>query len=48
MTVTGLVAVPVEVMPTEEASWVARAKAGDQAAFAALFSCYDRRIYGFV
>lgn len=33
---------------TEEASWVARAKAGDQAAFAALFARYERRIYSFV
>ena len=48
MTVTGLVAVPAEIMPTEEASWVARAKAGDQAAFAALFARYERRIYGFI
>jgi RNA polymerase sigma-70 factor (ECF subfamily) len=36
------------VMATEEASWVARAKAGDQAAFAELFARYERRIYAFV
>ena len=36
------------VMTSEEASWVARAKAGDQAAFAELFARYERRIYAFV
>ena len=36
------------VMASEEASWVARAKAGDQAAFGELFSRYERRIYAFV
>ena len=36
------------VMASEEASWVARAKAGDQAAFAELFARYERRIYAFV
>ena len=36
------------VMTTEDATWVARAKAGDQAAFAALFARYERRIYAFV
>ena len=36
------------VMTTEEAIWVARAKAGDQTAFAALFARYERRIYAFV
>jgi RNA polymerase sigma-70 factor (ECF subfamily) len=35
-------------MASEEASWVARAKAGDQAAFAELFARYERRIYAFV
>lgn len=35
------------VMTSEEAAWVARAKAGDQAAFAALFNRYERRIYSF-
>jgi len=35
------------VVTTEETSWVARAKAGDQAAFAALFARYERRIYAF-
>jgi RNA polymerase sigma-70 factor (ECF subfamily) len=34
-------------MTSEEAAWVARAKAGDQAAFAALFNRYERRIYSF-
>jgi len=36
------------VMASEEASWVARAKAGDQAAFGELFARYERRIYAFV
>ncbi len=36
------------VMTSEETTWVARAKAGDQAAFAALFTRYERRIYSFV
>src|SRR5215210_7851196 len=36
------------VMASEETSWVARAKAGDQAAFAELFARYERRIYSFV
>ena len=36
------------VMTTEDAAWVARAKAGDQTAFAALFARYERRIYAFV
>ncbi len=36
------------VMTSEEAAWVARAKAGDQAAFAELFTRYERRIYSFV
>lgn len=36
------------IMASEEASWVARAKAGDQAAFAELFARYERRIYAFV
>lgn len=35
------------VVTTEETSWVARAKAGDQAAFASLFARYERRIYAF-
>lgn len=35
------------MMTSEEASWVARAKAGDQAAFAAIFQRYERRIYSF-
>jgi RNA polymerase sigma-70 factor (ECF subfamily) len=35
------------VMTTEETAWVARAKAGDQAAFASLFARYERRIYAF-
>ena len=36
------------VMSSEEAAWVARAKAGDQAAFAELFTRYERRIYSFI
>jgi RNA polymerase sigma-70 factor, ECF subfamily len=36
------------VMTTEEAAWVARAKAGDQTAFAEIFARYERRIYAFV
>ncbi len=36
------------VMTSEETTWVVRAKAGDQAAFAALFTRYERRIYSFV
>ncbi len=35
------------VVTTEETGWVARAKAGDQAAFASLFARYERRIYAF-
>ena len=35
-------------MTSEEAHWVMRAKAGDQAAFAALYERYERRIYGFL
>jgi len=34
-------------MPTEESAWVVRAKAGDGAAFAALYDRYERRIHGF-
>ncbi len=33
---------------SEEAAWVARARAGDQDAFAELFTRYERRIYAFV
>ena len=33
-------------MPPEESAWVARAKAGDSTAFAALYDRYERRIYG--
>ena len=36
------------VMSSEEAAWVARAKAGDQAAFTELFTRYERRIYSFI
>lgn len=36
------------VMTSEEIVWVTRAKAGDQAAFAALFARYERRIYAFI
>lgn len=35
-------------MTADETVWVAQAKAGDQAAFAALFTRYERRIYAFV
>lgn len=35
------------VVTSEETGWVARAKAGDQAAFASLFARYERRIYAF-
>ena len=35
-------------MTSEEAHWVMRAKAGDRAAFAALYARYERRIYGFL
>ena len=38
---------PVTTMP-EESLWVARARAGDDAAFAALYARYERRIYAFV
>ena len=34
--------------PPEESLWVARARAGDDAAFAALYARYERRIYAFV
>lgn len=33
---------------TDEAMWIARAKAGDQTAFSELFSRYERRIYNFI
>lgn len=36
------------MMTSEEASWITRAKAGDQAAFAAIFTRYERRIYNFI
>lgn len=35
-------------MTSDEARWVMRAKAGDRAAFAALYQRYERRIYGFL
>lgn len=35
------------VVTSEELTWVTRAKAGDQAAFASLFAHYERRIYAF-
>jgi hypothetical protein len=38
---------PVTTMP-EESLWVARARTGDDAAFAALYARYERRIYAFV
>jgi RNA polymerase sigma-70 factor (ECF subfamily) len=36
------------VIPIDEATWVDRARAGDQAAFEALFQRYERPIYGFI
>lgn len=39
----GYIAVPVD-----EATWVNRAKEGDQAAFEAIFQRYERQIYGFI
>lgn len=35
------------IVLTEDATWVARAKAGDQTAFGELFNRYERRIYNF-
>lgn len=34
--------------PFDEASWVSRAKEGDQAAFEAIFERYSRQIYGYI
>lgn len=36
------------VMSSDEDAWVSRARAGDQAAFEAIFQRYERQIYGFV
>lgn len=36
------------IVLTDEAMWIARAKAGDQTAFGELFTRYERRIYNFV
>lgn len=36
------------VVPVDEATWVSRAKEGDQAAFEAIFQRYERQIYGFI
>ncbi|HET9014796.1 MAG TPA: sigma factor, partial [Thermomicrobiaceae bacterium] len=36
------------VVAADEARWVNRAKAGDAAAFEALFQHYERQIYGFI
>lgn len=36
------------VVPVDEATWVNRAKEGDQAAFEAIFQHYERQIYGFI
>ena len=36
------------VIPVDEATWVDRAKEGDQAAFEAIFQRYERPIYGFI
>ncbi len=44
--VAGVAAVSTAGSP-EEAAWVARARAGDQAAFAELYARYERRIYSF-
>ena len=38
----------VVMATTDESSWVARAKQGDQAAFEAIFQRYERQIYSFV
>jgi RNA polymerase sigma-70 factor, ECF subfamily len=35
------------VMSSEEDAWVSRARAGDQAAFEAIFQRYERQIYSF-
>lgn len=40
---SGYVAIPVD-----EATWVNRAKEGDQAAFEVIFQRYERQIYGFI
>ncbi|TVR72493.1 MAG: sigma-70 family RNA polymerase sigma factor [Sphaerobacteraceae bacterium] len=36
------------VAAVDESVWIARAKAGDQAAFEAIFQLYERQIYGFI
>ena len=36
------------VVPMDEATWVTRAKEGDEAAFEAIFQHYERQIYGFI
>ena len=36
------------VTTTDEAKWIARARGGDQAAFDALYSRYERQIYAYV
>lgn len=36
------------VATVDEATWVSRAKEGDQAAFEAIFQRYERQIYGFI
>lgn len=36
------------IVPVDEATWVSRAKEGDQAAFEAIFQRYERQIYGFI
>lgn len=38
----------LRVMTADEAAWVERAKAGDQAAFEAIFQRYERQIYSFI
>ena len=38
----------LRVMTTDEAAWVERAKAGDKAAFEAIFQRYERQIYSFI
>jgi RNA polymerase sigma-70 factor, ECF subfamily len=36
------------VAAVDESVWIARAKAGDQEAFEAIFQLYERQIYGFI
>jgi len=36
------------IVPVNEATWVTRAKEGDQSAFEIIFQQYERQIYGFI